>query len=83
MKIENLTPEQKNLPDEINTTKTYIGKSDLTSGNAYRVTLTRNGKKSALYLMTISIMRAIKTTLSSRFCVIVRRMNIATTSPTL
>ena len=44
MKIENLTQEQKNLLNEINTTKTYIGKSDLTSGNAYRVTLTRNGK---------------------------------------
>lgn len=45
MKIEELTQEQKNLLNEINTTKTYIGKSDLTSGNAYRVTLTRNGVK--------------------------------------
>lgn len=45
MKIENLTQKQKNLLNEINTTKTYIGKSDLTSGNAYRVTLTRNGKR--------------------------------------
>lgn len=43
MKIENLT--QNTLLNEINTTKTYIGKSDLTSGNAYRVTLTRNGIK--------------------------------------
>lgn len=45
MKIENLTQKQKTLLNEINTTKTYIGKSDLTSGNAYRVTLTRNGVK--------------------------------------
>ena len=45
MKIENLTQTQKTLLDEINTTKTYIGKSDCTSGNAYRVTLTRNGVK--------------------------------------
>ena len=45
MKIENLTQEQKTLLNEINTTKTYIRKSDMTSGNAYRVTLTRNGKK--------------------------------------
>lgn len=45
MKIENLTQKQKNLLNEINTTKTYIRKSDLTSGNAYRVTLTRNGVK--------------------------------------
>lgn len=45
MEIENLTQEQKNLLNEINTTKTYIGKSDCTSGNAYRVTLTRNGKR--------------------------------------
>lgn len=44
MKIENLTQTQKTLLNEINATKTYIGKSDLTSGNAYRVTLTRNGK---------------------------------------
>lgn len=44
MKIENLTQTQKTLLNEISTTKTYIGKSDLTSGNAYRVTLTRNGK---------------------------------------
>ena len=45
MKIENLTQTQETLLNEINTTKTYIGKSDLTSGNAYRVTLTRNGVK--------------------------------------
>lgn len=45
MKIENLTQTQKTLLDEINTTKTYIGKSDMTSGHAYRVTLTRNGVK--------------------------------------
>lgn len=45
MKIENLTTEQKNLPDKINTTRTYIGKSDCTSGHAYSVTLTRNGVK--------------------------------------
>lgn len=45
MEIENLTQEQKTLLNEINTTKTYIGKSDFTSGNAYRVTLTRNGKR--------------------------------------
>lgn len=45
MKIENLTQTQKTLLNEINTTKTYIGKSDCTSGNAYRVTLTRNGIK--------------------------------------
>ena len=45
MKIENLTQTQKTLLNEINTTKTYIRKSDLTSGNAYRVTLTRNGVK--------------------------------------
>ena len=45
MKIENLTQTQKTLLNEINTTKTYIRKSDLTSGNAYRVTLTRNDKK--------------------------------------
>ena len=45
MKIENLTQTQKTLLNEINTTKTYIGKSDCTSGNAYRVTLTRNDKK--------------------------------------
>lgn len=44
MKIENLTQTQKELLDEINTTKTYIGKSEMTSGNAYRVTMTRNGK---------------------------------------
>ena len=45
MNIENLTQTQKTLLNEINTTKTYIGKSDMTSGNAYRVTLTRNGIK--------------------------------------
>lgn len=45
MKIENLTQTQKALLNEINTTTTYIEKSDLTSGNAYRVTLTRNGVK--------------------------------------
>ena len=45
MKIENLTQTQRTLLNEINTTKTYIGKSTLTSGNAYRVTLTRNGVK--------------------------------------
>lgn len=45
MNIENLTQTQKTLLDEINTTKTYIRKSDCTSGNAYRVTLTRNGKR--------------------------------------
>lgn len=45
MKIENLTQTQKTLLNEINTTKTYIRKSDCTSGNAYRVTLTRNGVK--------------------------------------
>lgn len=45
MKIENLTQTQKELLDEINTTKTYIGKSEMTSGNAYRVTMTRNGAK--------------------------------------
>lgn len=45
MKIEDLTQEQKTLLNEINTTKTYIGKSNLTSGNAYRITLTRNGIK--------------------------------------
>lgn len=45
MKIENLTQTQKTLLNEINATKTYIGKSDMTSGNAYRVTLTRNGVK--------------------------------------
>lgn len=45
MEIENLTQEQKNLLNEINTTKTYIGKSEMTSGNAYRVTMTRNGVK--------------------------------------
>lgn len=45
MKIEDLTQTQKTLLNEINTTKTYIGKSDCTSGNAYRVTLTRNGVK--------------------------------------
>ena len=44
MKIENLTQTQKTLLNEINATKTYIGKSDLTSGNAYRITLTRNRK---------------------------------------
>lgn len=45
MKIENLTQEQKKLLNEINTTKTYIGKSDLTAGNAYNITMTRNGVK--------------------------------------
>ena len=45
MKIENLTQTQKALLNEINSTKTYIGKSGMTSGNAYRVTLTRNGKR--------------------------------------
>ena len=45
MEIENLTQTQKELLNEINTTKTYIGKSDCTSGNAYRITLTRNGVK--------------------------------------
>lgn len=45
MNIENLTQKENDLLNEINTTKTYIGKSDLTSGNAYRVTLTRNGVK--------------------------------------
>lgn len=30
--------------DKVKCTKTYIGKSDLTSGNAYRVTLSYNGK---------------------------------------
>lgn len=45
MKIKDLTQEQETLLNEIRTTKTYIGKSDLTSGNAYRVTLTRNGVK--------------------------------------
>ena len=45
MEIENLTTEQEKLLNEINSTETYIGKSDLTSGNAYRVTLTRNGVK--------------------------------------
>ena len=45
MKIENLTTEQENLLNEINSTKTYIGKSNLTSGNAYRITLTRNDIK--------------------------------------
>lgn len=45
MNIENLTQTQKTLLNEINTTKTYIRKSDCTSGNAYRVTLTRNGVK--------------------------------------
>lgn len=45
MKIEGLTQEQESLLNEIRTTKTYIGKSDCTSGNAYRVTMTRNGVK--------------------------------------
>lgn len=45
MEFENLTQTQKELLDEINTTKTYIGKSEMTSGNAYRVTMTRNGVK--------------------------------------
>lgn len=45
MIIEDLTQEQKTLLNEITTTKTYIGKSDITSGNAYRITLTRNGVK--------------------------------------
>lgn len=45
MNIENLTQTQKTLLNEINTTKTYIGKSEMTSGNAYRVTMTRNGVK--------------------------------------
>lgn len=45
MNIENLTQKENDLSNEINTTKTYIGKSNLTSGNAYRVTLTRNGVK--------------------------------------
>ena len=45
MKIENLTQTQETLLNEINTTKAYIRKSDCTSGNAYRVTLTRNGVK--------------------------------------
>lgn len=44
MNIGNLTQKENDLLNEINSTKTYIGKSDLTSGNAYRVTLTRNGK---------------------------------------
>ena len=47
MKIENLTQKQKNLLNEINTTKTYIGKSALTSGNAYHITVTQNGKKAS------------------------------------
>lgn len=45
MEIENLTQTQKELLNEINSTETYMGKSDCTSGNAYRVTLTRNGVK--------------------------------------
>lgn len=45
MEIENLTQKENDLLNEINSTETYIGKSDLTSGNAYRVTLTRNGVK--------------------------------------
>ena len=45
MKIENLTQTQKTLLNEINTTKTYIGKSDMTSGNAYRITLTKKSIK--------------------------------------
>lgn len=45
MNIENLTQKENDLLNEINTTRTYIGKSDMTSGNAYRVTLTRNGVK--------------------------------------
>ena len=45
MEIENLTQTQKTLLSEVNASKTYIGKSDCTSGNAYRVTLTRNGVK--------------------------------------
>lgn len=72
MEFENLTQTQETLLDEINTTKTYIGKSDCTSGNAYRVTMTRNGVK-----------RATKTTLSSRFCVIVRLMNTQEILPIL
>lgn len=45
MEIENLTTEQEKLLSEINSTETYIGKSNFTAGNAYRVTLTRNGVK--------------------------------------
>ena len=45
MEIENLTQTQKELLNEINTTETYTGKSNFTAGNAYRVTLTRNGVK--------------------------------------
>lgn len=45
MKIENLTTEQEKLLNEINSTETYTGKSNFTAGNAYRVTLTRNGAK--------------------------------------
>lgn len=45
MKIEDLTQEQETLLNEIRTTKTYIRKSEMTSGNAYRVTMTRNGIK--------------------------------------
>ena len=35
----------KTLLNEITTTTTYTGKSNFTAGNAYRVTLTRNGVK--------------------------------------
>ena len=45
MIIENLTQTQKTLLNGVDSTKTYIRKSDCTSGNAYRVTLTRNGVK--------------------------------------
>ena len=45
MEIENLTTEQEKLLNEINSTETYTGKSNFTAGNAYRVTLTRNGVK--------------------------------------
>lgn len=45
MEIKDLTQEQKNLLNEINTTETYKGKSNLTAGNAYNITMTRNGVK--------------------------------------
>ena len=45
MKIENLTQKENYLLNEINATKTYIGKSNFTAGNAYRITLTRNDIK--------------------------------------
>lgn len=43
--MKELTQAQQNFLDKIKTTKTFLRKSDMTSGNAYKITITYNGKK--------------------------------------